>query len=103
MSETVRSLMTADDQLDDIKRAQIWARIDASLDEPVARRSWWPALAVAGAAACVAIAWFALRGRGTPVVDVTAVPLRPLEILPAAPVPLRALDRALGRAALARQ
>jgi TolA-binding protein len=60
--ECVRSAMTADDRLDDIKRAQLWTRIDARLAAPLARRSWWPAVALASAAACAAVAWLVLRG-----------------------------------------
>jgi TolA-binding protein len=65
VNEIVRSALTADDRLDDIKRAQIWARIDARLDEPAPRRRWWPAIALTSAAACAALAWLALRTRGT--------------------------------------
>jgi hypothetical protein len=60
--EIVRSAMTADDRLDDIKRAQLWTRIDARLAAPVARRSWWPAVALASTGACAAVAWLVLRG-----------------------------------------
>ena len=58
-NDTVRAAMTLDDRLDDIKRVQIWARIDESLSAPARRRSWWPAfaaVAIAGAAIVVAVA-----------------------------------------------
>ena len=51
----LRAVMTQDDRLDDIKRAQMWQRIDDRLGEPATRRAWWPALAIAAAFAAAAI------------------------------------------------
>ena len=59
--ELVRSALTADDRLDDIKRAQIWSRIEDDLARAPARRAWWPALALAGAAAGALAVWLAAR------------------------------------------
>lgn len=62
--EVVRAALTADDQLDDITRAQIWSRIEARIAQPSAPPVRWRArIAMATAlAASVAIAVAVLRG-----------------------------------------
>jgi hypothetical protein len=57
--DVLRAAMTLDDQLDDIKRAQIWAQLEDRLTERVPARRRWPlaVAAVAIAAAALAIVW----------------------------------------------
>jgi TolA-binding protein len=52
--QLVRAAMTADDHLDDIRRAQIWTRLEDALSGPVKRR--WGMPAVIGIAACATVA-----------------------------------------------
>lgn len=58
--DLLRAALTVDDELDDIRRAQVWARLEPQLRPAVSpARSRWPfAFALgAGAAAVAAIAW----------------------------------------------
>ncbi|MBA3499243.1 MAG: FecR domain-containing protein [Myxococcota bacterium] len=62
--DVVRTLMTFDDQLDDIKRARIWSQLEDKLEgdvAPRARHRRWP-LAVAAVSAAAAIILLSLRG-----------------------------------------
>ena len=63
---TLRTLMTFDDELDDIKRARIWSQLeDKLLDDvaaaPRARRRRWPLATLAGAALAAAIIAIVVR------------------------------------------
>ncbi|HEX7699921.1 MAG TPA: hypothetical protein VF403_04340, partial [Kofleriaceae bacterium] len=51
--DTVRAVMTHDDRLDDIKRVQIWTRIEDRLAVPEKPRARWTAMAVVAVAATV--------------------------------------------------
>ena len=68
----LRAALTRDDQLDDIKRAQIWARLEGRLDAPAGPRAWLrvAVIACAAVAAAIAVAGVAIvRPRSEPVVD----------------------------------
>lgn len=54
--DELRAAMTIDDRLDDIKRAQIWQRLDELLIVPVPPRRARPLIAIAGVAAIAAAA-----------------------------------------------
>ena len=67
--DLVRSAMTLDDRLDDIKRAQIWTRIDREIDARPARAFPWQRLLATVACAAAAVAgWVVLRRAPDPTV-----------------------------------
>ncbi|MGE5185711.1 MAG: hypothetical protein ACM31C_26800, partial [Acidobacteriota bacterium] len=53
--ERLKALLTLGERLDDIRRAQMWARIEDRIAEPPARRTWWPAAVAAAGVAALAI------------------------------------------------
>lgn len=56
--DVLRAAMTLDDQLDDIKRAQIWSHLEPQLPAPAPTRRRWPiALAAAAVAAALVALW----------------------------------------------
>jgi TolA-binding protein len=61
--DTVRSAMTLDDELDDIKRARIWTQLEDRLAEPAPLRRPRRAIAIAVAAAAVVAAVVAVLPR----------------------------------------
>lgn len=62
-NDLVRTAMTLDDELDDIKRARIWSRLEDRLAEPEAPPARWPILVgVAAVAALAVLALFGLLG-----------------------------------------
>jgi hypothetical protein len=73
--DTVRAVMTVDDELDDIKRARLWTQLEDRLTsaEPL-RRSRRP-LALAVGVVAAAIAAFALVPRRDPARHILAVPV----------------------------
>ncbi|HEV7558070.1 MAG TPA: FecR domain-containing protein, partial [Kofleriaceae bacterium] len=54
-NDKLRAALTHDDALDDVKRARMWANLDARLEIPVATHRWrWPvAFAIAASTAAV--------------------------------------------------
>jgi TolA-binding protein len=66
IDDRVHTALTIDDQLDDIKRAQIWARLEPQLASAAPRRLRWPiAFGVATACAAAAVAFVATRPSGS--------------------------------------
>jgi len=69
-NDLVRTAMTIDDELDDIKRAKIWSRLEDRLAEPETPPARWPLMAgVAAIAAVAAVAALALFGSGSSAPD----------------------------------
>jgi hypothetical protein len=61
--DMVRTLMTFDDELDDIKRARIWLQLEDKLADEIAvpRRRRWPLATLAGAALAAAVVAIVVR------------------------------------------
>jgi hypothetical protein len=53
--ELLRAALTHDDRLDDIKRVQIWQRVEAKLSEQLPTRSWRAFALVASSIAAAAL------------------------------------------------
>ncbi|HEY5920501.1 MAG TPA: FecR domain-containing protein, partial [Kofleriaceae bacterium] len=65
--ELLRAALTADDQLDDIKRTRIWNALEDRIAEPAPRRARWPfAIAAAAMAATAAAVLLVHRDRPVP-------------------------------------
>jgi TolA-binding protein len=64
--DLVRTAMTIDDSLDDIKRARIWTRIADEIDAPIRARSRWPLVACVATCAAAIVAFIALRRPAEP-------------------------------------
>jgi hypothetical protein len=68
--ETVRVAMTSDDELDDIKRARIWAQVEGKLAAATPRRPRWRVVvgvaAIAATAAAIGLVAWSPRSAGAP-------------------------------------
>jgi hypothetical protein len=62
--EVVRAALTVDDHLDDIKRAQLWTRLEARLAPASRSRGWWRLVVPAGALAAAALVVVVVLGAG---------------------------------------
>jgi hypothetical protein len=61
MSDELRKVLTADDQLDDVGRARMWSRLDDRISAPAPRARAWPIAAGVVACAAAAIAVWLVR------------------------------------------